>query len=271
MKRYALHDATSEESGTLALLEYYERDHTFYFELPPHADPWELPFILHEFAQKGEPTIDAQWSMRWVQSRLVPTERQNLGEILRVNALDSYDERRLLDMTGGRCSQDDCYLVPIRDNQAPAWYEERLATRIADVYALGHSRLLVLFRDGDVILCNMADLLKDDLSYARVLKDETVFSHVQMQSGGHGVRWGTSLLVSCNMLRKGGSRIRLDAGDVASLASQAVLDTAEVAQLLGCSRQNVSDLVRRGKLMPLKTTSRGPLFLRSDIYMRLNS
>jgi len=272
LRRFALRDAANEDAGILALLECYERGgRAFYLELPPQADPWELPFVLHEFAQQGEPTVDARWSLKWVQSRLVPTERQNLGEVLRVNGLDAYDELRLLELTGGRCSQDDCYLVPMENEQLPAWYVERMALRALDVYPLERFRLLVSFRDGATMLCDMQKNLARERSFARVLNDEDVFCRATAQPGGHGVRWGTMLAVASNTLRERGRRVALSASDIAVLARQAVVDTAEVARLLECSRQNVSDLVRRGKLVPLKTSPRGPLFLRSDIYQRLDS
>lgn len=270
MKLFAIRDATNEEAGVLALLECYEHQRAFYLELPPHTDPWELPFVLHEYARRGELTIDAHWSLRWVQARVVPPQRQNIGEVLRTNGLDEYDELRFLELTDGRCSQDDCYLVPMGRGPFPDWYQERLATRILDVYPLAGFRLLVAFRDGSVALCAMTEALAGMRSFARVLAEEEVFARATAQPGGHGVQWGEVLQVSANVLKKAGRRSELEAADVAALARQALLDTSEVAQLLGCSRQNVSDLVRRGRLVPLKTSARGPLFLRSDVYARLD-
>ena len=269
MLRFALRNAAHEEAGVLALLECFDDGQGYYFELAPHVDPWDLPFILHEFAQRGEHTVDAQWSLRWVQSRLVPAERQNLGEVLRTNGLSSYNELDLLVLTDGQCSQDDCYLVPLGPRQEPAWYLERLAKRIADVYALEDFRLLVPFRDGKVVLCDAKEFLGANRSFARVLGDETVFARVTAQPGGHGAQWGEALQVPASALLMAGRHLGLGLADVAALARQATIDTAEVARILGCSRQNVSDLVRRGKLVPLRTTARGPLFLRGDVYARL--
>ena len=271
MKRFVLRDAANEEAGLLAILECYERDGSFHFELPPHIDPWDLPFILHEFAQRKRSTIDARWSLKWVQSRLVPADRQNLGEVLRTNGLETYDELRLLELTGGRCAQDDCYLVPLGRGQEPAWYRERVSMRLADVYALEGFRLLASFKDGRLALCDMTSMLSDERSFARVLSDEAVFGRATMQAGGHGVRWGEALLVSSDRLREAGCPLGLASSDIAALSRQSTLDAAEVAQLLGCSRQNVSDLVRRGRLVPVKTSARGPLFLRADVYARLDS
>ena len=143
--------------------------------------------------------------------------------------------------------------------------------RAIDIYPLDRFRVLVSFRDGSTALCDMRSMLAGERTFARVLEDETIFRRAALQPGGHGVRWGTKLLVSSDALRRRGRPVALEASDVADLARQATLETSEVAQLLGCTRQNVSDLVRRGKLVPLKTSARGPLFLRSDIYARLDS
>ena len=46
--------------------------------------------------------MNSDWSMRWVQSRIIPSSRQNIGEILRVNGMRSYDEHKLLLKNEGR-------------------------------------------------------------------------------------------------------------------------------------------------------------------------
>lgn len=47
-----------------------------------------------------------------------------------------------------------------------------------------------------------------------------------------------------------------------------LLTTAEAAQLLDCSRQNICDLVRRGSLQPVKEPEKNRLFLKSDAMQR---
>lgn len=271
MRVFALRDEANEAAGNLAYLECYEDSHACYFELPPGADCWDLPFILFEFAKRGVFTIDAQWSMIWVQSHIVPPERQNLGEILKVNGLDEYDELRLLELTEGRCAQDACYLVPVGCNELPGWYEERKATRLLDAYHLEAYRLVAAFCDGRIVVCDMAEELNDRREFSLVLSDEKRFARMRLQPGGHGVMWGDALQVSCDELAGCGIDLPLSTGDVADLLNQVVYSTSEAAEILGCSRQNVVDLVRRGRLVPIKATGHVTLFLRSDILAyRLN-
>ena len=57
--------------------------------------------------------------------------------------------------------------------------------------------------------------------------------------------------------------------DFQSYAANCVTDTAGACRLLQCSRQNISDLVKRGKLHPLHASAAGTLFLLSEIRQRL--
>ncbi|MFC3802819.1 helix-turn-helix domain-containing protein [Cohnella sp. GCM10012308] len=47
-----------------------------------------------------------------------------------------------------------------------------------------------------------------------------------------------------------------------------VVSTAEAAELLNCSRQNLHAFVTSGKLTPIKETNRERLFWRSDVLAR---
>lgn len=51
--------------------------------------------------------------------------------------------------------------------------------------------------------------------------------------------------------------------------SEEIINTAEAVQILNCTRQNIDDLVKRGKLVPIKIFPRDRLFLKSDILERL--
>ena len=59
--------------------------------------------------------MDSDWSMRWVQTRIIPSSRQNIGEILRVNGMRSYDEHKLLLKNEGRSCQDEFYIEHIEE------------------------------------------------------------------------------------------------------------------------------------------------------------
>jgi predicted site-specific integrase-resolvase len=47
-----------------------------------------------------------------------------------------------------------------------------------------------------------------------------------------------------------------------------VITAAEAAEILGCSRQNIDDLAKRGKLHPIKSSAKTTLFLKSEVLKR---
>ena len=108
----------------------------FYIELHENADPWDTPLLLSSFVKNGETSINSYWSKMWVQQRIVPTDRQNLGQVLKDNNLKEYDEFGLLMLSMGRCAQDDYYLVPIEETQLPDNIRKRFAKLIEDVVPL---------------------------------------------------------------------------------------------------------------------------------------
>lgn len=142
MKIFAVRDEDNTTNKAVAYLFYYEKEKRFYIELLEEANSWETPLILSSFLKKGQKTISAYWSRIWVQQRIVPSDRQNLGMILRDNGLDFYDEYKLLTMTNGRCSQDSYYLEPISEKDLPKEFVKRNQQKVEDVTAYSIKRIV---------------------------------------------------------------------------------------------------------------------------------
>lgn len=268
MKLFAIRDETAEVQKDLAYLLYYEVEKRFYIELPGNADPWELPLLLDSFVKRNETTVNSYWSKIWVQQRIIPTDRQNIAEILRDNHLDEYDEFELLMLAMGRCSQDAYYLVPIDEKDLPREIVKRFATRIEDVLPLEDYCLLVFFRDGTVKKCDMKKHFEKIKTFHILLKKPEYFDHVQMQIGGYGVSWDVNMTVSDSTLYRIGKKVPLSATDFRNFVMHRVINAAEAAEILGCSRQNIIDLTKRGKLHPVKTSEKSTLYLKSEILKR---
>lgn len=145
MRVFAIKDETMPEDQILGYLIYYENARRFYIELPDDADPWDIPPILSSFVRRGERSINSYWSHLWVDQRIIPNDRQNIGQILRDNGLERYDEFSLLMLSMGRCAQDDCYLDEISADAVPQMLKKRWMTKIEDVVPLDVPILLVFF------------------------------------------------------------------------------------------------------------------------------
>ena len=130
MKIFAIRDASIAKDRDLAWLLYYPAADEFHIEICDGVDEWEAPLLISSFVKRGKKSMDSDSSRLWAELRIIPPDRQNLGMILRDNGLDSYDPFRLLVLAGGRCAQDDCFLVPLREDNMPKELEKRLQRTI---------------------------------------------------------------------------------------------------------------------------------------------
>ena len=268
MKIFAIRDENDTTNKILAVLYYYEKAKKFFIELPDNADPWETPLILSSFAKRGLKRIGAYYSKLWVQQRIVPTDRQNLGQILKENGLECYDEFELLMLADGRCAQDDYYLEPISEDALPEEFISRQAYKVEDAISLGNGILLVFFKNGETKKCNICELWKEMPEYTVILEREELFDSVGVQVGGNGVYWDEKISISDEILYQTGESIPLSIGDFCKFIDTKLVNTSQATELLGCSRQNIDDLVKRGKLNPVKVDAKNKLFLKSEIMQR---
>lgn len=108
MTRYAI--KRNNRNKIVAILNYDEKTKSYTIDIPENVSSKETPFMMSLFLKKGIRKMDSEWSMKWVQSRVIPSSRQNIGEILRVNGMRSYDEHKLLVKNEGRSCQDEFYI-----------------------------------------------------------------------------------------------------------------------------------------------------------------
>lgn len=111
MSRYAI--KRNNKNKIVAILNYDEQTKKYTIDIPEDVSDREAPFMISLFLKKGIRSVDSDWSLRWVQSRIIPNSRQNIGEILRVNGMHSYDEHKLLLKNEGRSCQDEFYIEHI--------------------------------------------------------------------------------------------------------------------------------------------------------------
>lgn len=267
MKLFAIRDETDNNSKDLAYLIYYEKEKRFYIELPDDADLWETPLLLSSFLKRGERTVNAYWSKVWVQQRIVPQDRQNIGVILKEHHLKEYDEFNLLTLAQGRCAQDNYYLAPVKYEVVHEKLKERYLKRVESVIPLDGLNVLVFFRDETMRKIDLQPLLANDRKFKPLLQRIDLFATVGIQIGGYGITWGEDLDIADSMLYHAGQAVPLLRSDFLSYIKHNLVTTAEAAELLGCSRQNINDLVLRGLLHPIMSSAKNKLFLKSDVLL----
>lgn len=263
MKTYALKNKAAADK-TIAYIFICEEQGEANIELVSNVDEWELPFILDHFAKKRIWTVDAYHSLKFISQRIVPPDRQNIGEILKRYKLSEYDELELFVLADGRCAQDDCYIKRISIESVPEEIRSRLNRRIVSCVKKTAYDYIITFLDGSVGTFNV-NSYQDKDKIMNLQKYAELLSNVCVSGLGSSLAFSESVHISSeevyNCVEKGFGCVE----DFNRIMAENVLSTQEVQEMLNCSRQNVSDLVRRGKLIPLKKTSNIMLFSKQNI------
>lgn len=134
MRSFAIVDGSRRGARACAVLRYDEKKRAYSIELAPWATGDDLPMTLAPFADAGERTVDPAWSRAWVEERVVPPSRQNLGQVLKANGLSEYDNFALLMVSRGRSSQDDFELVELAPGEDP-FAGDRATAHVGDSVA----------------------------------------------------------------------------------------------------------------------------------------
>ena len=262
MRAYAIRDASIDKSRDLAWLLYYEREDTFHIEISDNVDEWEAPLILSSFVKRGVRALDPYWSRVWVEQRIVPRDRQNLGMILKENGLKEYDVHRLLVLADGRCAQDECFIVPLRAASFPQELRRRLGETLSCIVP-GPDRTLLFFRDGlvesisDTVLQELplwenGEFFAVDSDRGRLEKRLRLYRErltgLTMQAGGHGITIADDGHIPANVLRSCATPLPVTAADFKAYLQQELIDTAEAARTMGCASR-----FRRMRSFPVRT------------------
>lgn len=263
MKIFAIRDESAAEQINLAYLLYYERQKTFYIEVPRERSEWEVPLLISSFVKRGEYTVNAYFSKMWVQQRIIPADRQNLGQILKENNLEEYDEYRLLMLCHGRCSQDSYYLKAVAE--ASGELEERFQTKVEDVLPLSDMHVLVFFRNGKIRRCSLRNYFENRKRFRALLLYPSFFEEVKVAAGGYGICWNEETVIADGELYRMGEEIPLVTEDFYGFVQRNLVNSAEAADILGCSRQNIEKLIDSGRLHPIKRFSKSTLLLRAEV------
>ena len=240
-------------------LFYYENEDVFVIELSEDLSFDVASIFFAPFIERGERTLDSKWSEYWVNQRIVPTDRQNLGQILRDNKLKEYNRYRLLMLGHGRCAQDDYAVVKADAGELPAWVQERMKKRIEFYAAISSGRVVAIFNDGTIRIFDAQRLCLEETNRDAASGD------VRLAPCGVAINVGRNASVSAREIYESTKPIPLSREDLRVLMSQYIVDTKDVCEELGCSRQYVHQLTQNDELTAFKEDTKTTLYTKSDI------
>lgn len=260
MKIYEIIDF--ENKFSIGVLIYYEKKKQFIIELQDYLDEWTAPLLFSALVKKNIYTIPRELSRLWVQERIIPRDRQNIGDILKNHGLESYDEMKFLEISRGKCSQD--YLYIKRIDRLPNYAAHRKKKNVLECFPCNNRELICFFMDDVVKKINLNDISNEE-GVDKILEFDQLYQSCMVGPGGYCVTFNDSIDIAAGTLYDAGQVIPLSRDDFVNFANKNLLDTTECCELLECSRQNIGYMAKKQHITPVKENVKGNLYLRGDI------
>ena len=253
MKSYAIFDEEGNRDTAIGYLFYYEKAEKFIIELCKDIDEWSAPLLFQKAVRDGIYTIPHSMSKRWVEERIIPSGRQNIGSILKNHKMQYYNEMTFLKLSNGRCAQDSCYIEEIPYEDIPSKIRDRSMLNVSECYSTSDGQLVCLFRDNTAQKVNLEKIVKKNPDVAYVLQNRQLLDSVKVGVGGYSVVFNDSIEVEVSDLREAGRKLPLSAEDFYGFVRKNVVDATQACDMIQCSRQNLSYMVKEGKIDPITT------------------
>lgn len=113
MRVFAVYNPLVRKRRACAWVRYEPGQDSYSIELADWAGFGDLPLALAIAAQRGERLVVGSRARRWVEGRVPPPSRQNIGQVLRACSLEEHYLPALLAATKGRSSHDDFLLEEV--------------------------------------------------------------------------------------------------------------------------------------------------------------
>lgn len=256
--------ADEEFNHSVGCLLYFEKEKSFIIELKDCLDEWNAPLLMASHVKRGEYTIGREISLMWVKERIIPSGRQNISSILANAKMPIYDEMTLLEKSSGRCSQDKMYIKKM--DYIPEYIRNRMDHNLVECVMRDDYSLLCFFEDQSVKKINLTAL--DNSEVRKIMANDTVYLSGHIAAGGYLITFNDSIDIEAKVLYENGIDIPLSLSDFYAFVSQNTIDTSECCNVLGCTRQNLSNYIEKGVLTPIKRGVKGNLYTKGNIYRR---
>jgi hypothetical protein len=257
MKAYEILETDTTE--VLGILLYYEKQKAFLIELNETLDEWTAPLLFSGYVKQNIYTILRETSRAWIMERIIPNSRQNIGDILSHHHLKEYDEIKMLELSDGKCSQDNLYIK--KTESLPDYVLERMKRNLVDVLLLDNCNALTFFADNTVKKVD----LKAFSQISDYLNNQAFIDTAQVGCGGYYLTFNDSIDIPSSLLYEKGLDIPLKRQDFISFLQKNILDTTGSCNLLNCTRQNLSYMVKQNQLPVAKANVNGNLYIKGDI------
>ncbi|MGN0406947.1 MAG: hypothetical protein ACI4EJ_01690 [Bacteroides sp.] len=265
MKIYAIYDKEVLGKQALGYLFYYEKSNEYIIELIEGLDEWDAPILFQGLVRKNIYTVPKDISALWVKERVIPSGRQNIGNILKNAKMKEYNEMALLALSKGKCSQDSCYIEEISCDDLPEEIRKRSNNNINECFVAENKQIICMFKDNTVRKLDLSELKADNKDISYILKNDDLLHSVKVGVGGYSISFNDTIEISSAVIREKGVLLPITANDILAFVRTNIVNTTTSCEMLQCSRQNLSYLVKTKKITPIIYGTKENLYTKGDI------
>lgn len=262
MKIFSILDKYEKASEDNAFIFYDRSENRGYIEISEKCDEKAIPVVPMLLKEKGILTIDNEKTQKFVESRVVPRDRQNMPEIIAELHMKEYDPWFFFKYLHGRCTQDDCFIKAVNDEKLSDEIKRRHEKLISKAYVLDDFRLLLIFKNGKTGIVDIEKIRGNDRYFRRILSGKKVFNEFFIERNGFSIYWNDDTEILYNELYDASKKLSLTQADISALLRDSLCDTAEACEKMNVSRQW---LAKQDKINVIKKTPHSVLYDMSDV------
>ena len=251
MRVFAIYDKDLERKEAIGYLYCYERSGSYVIELCEDINEWEAPILFQGLVKKGIYTVPKDISLLWVRERVIPSGRQNIGMILKNAKLKEYNERALLALADGKCSQDQCMVTEISEKEVPESIAKRMDSNVSECFLSEDGEIICLFRDNITSKIDLHVLAMENKKIQQLFKKKELLDSVRVGVGGYSVAFQDYVEIPKEILREKRWILPISATDFYRFVHNNIINSVNAYESMGCSKQNLSYLVKTKRIEPV--------------------
>ena len=171
----------------------------------------------------------------------------------------------LLEISRGKSSQDNCYIKGVEKEDIPLYIRERSMKNIWECFPTEDNQIICMYRDGIVQKIDLSLLLKQYTDLEYVIKNKLLLESVKVGVGGYSIIFNDTIEIQSIDIREVGQQLPLTSMDFLKFIRRNLKDTTKACDMMQCSRQNLSYLVKMDKIQPVICGTKENMYLKGEI------
>ena len=143
--------------------------------------------------------------------------------------------------------------------------QKRLDKKVIDVMALEDYKTLVFFKDNKSFVIDVKRACGENRLFGNILRNEELFRNVRVSPGGNGIEWGEQRFISADEIRSQGKESPISYDDIKGFIKDRLVDSAETAKILNCSRQYIKQLADKERLSAVREGANSNIYMKSTL------